>query len=336
MRGWRGWLYATMVAILIFSGFYWYHQRHLETASSVTWYSPNPITFPKNATSLPMGAGGTTTTQNISMLAGSVAGAEWYLPVTAKSAVSYALHDGQGRWVISGRHYSLTNAPTDPVGALSTAPNGSGIAWVLHDQIRWLKADGAITLIPHGHSVHLTDRGIEYVVSAGTTHQVINPYGTRFVQYNTATSPTPFLNHGTTFVYDDRGTIYLMTLSTGKTHRLFSVKAVHWSSVQSSVSFSGGIAIVLSRQTPIPAYLLTVVTPQRTYWYRWSASTTPEIGVSSQGQLVVAGIEPHLVVYSGGSLHTLPQSAGIFSAGPMGIVLPNSHGGFQRLVKINP
>ena len=336
MRGWRGWLYATMVAILIFSGFYWYHQRQLQSADSVTWYSKNPITAPKNAVALRIGAPGRVRSHNIAVLSGSVAGAEWYLPITPTSAVSYALHDGQGRWVTHGHHYTLTNAPTDPVGALSTAPNDTGIAWVLHNQIRWLKSDGTVSLIPHGHSINLTNHGLEYVMSAGTTHQVMSPYGTRFVQYDTPTSPTPFLNQGATFVYDNLGTVYLMTLANGHTHRLFSVQAAHWSAIQSSVSFSGGVAVLLSRQTPVPAYLLSVVTPHRTYWYRWPASTTPELGVSSQGQLVMSGVEPNLVVYSAASLHALPPSGEIFSAGPMGIVLPNSGGGFERLIQITP
>lgn len=336
MRRYRGWLYATMVAILIFSGFYWYHQRHLTPANSATWYSANPVTSPQNATALRLGPPGSAQTQNIRTLPGSVPGAEWYLPVTAHSAVSYALHDGQGRWVSGGHPYPLTNAPTDPVGALSAAPNGSSIAWVLNNQIRWLKSDGATTLIPHGHSVNLTNRGLEYVVTAGVTHEVITPEGTHFVQYDTATSPTPFLNHGTTFLYANRGSIYLMTLATGAAHRLVTVEAAHWSQIQSSQSFDGGVAVILSRATPIPAYLLLIVTPHRTYWYRWPASTTPLLGVGTRGALVVAGIEPNLVVYGNGALHTLSQVSGLFSSGPQGIVLPNGHGGFERLVQIRP
>lgn len=336
MRGYKGWLYATMVAILIFSGFYWYHQRHLTTADSVTWYAKNPVTLPKNARSLPLGPEGSAHTQTVRMLPGSVPGTEWYLPITAHSAVSYALHDGQGRWVNGAHHYTLTKAPTDPVGALSVAPNGTSIAWVLNNQIRWLKSDGTTSLVPHGHSINLTNHGLEYVVSAGVTHQVISPKGTHFVQYNTKTSPTPFLNQGTTFLYDNRGTISLMTLATGATHRLFTVDAAHWSQIQSTLSFGRNIAVILSRATPVPAYLLVVVTSRHTYWYRWPASTTPELGVGTLGTLVIAGIEPNLVVYGSGALHALSQAGGIFSSGPSGIVLPNSHGGFERLVQIRP
>lgn len=336
MRGYRWWLYATMVAILIFSGFYWYHQQHLTTTDRITWYSQNPVTSPKNAGPLPLGPSGSARTQNIRMLPGSVPGAEWYLPVTAHSAVSYALHDGQGRWVNGAHHYTLTNAPTDPVGELSAAPNGSGIAWVRNNQVRWLKADGTLSLIPHGHSINLTNQGLEYVVAAGITHQVISPQGTHFVQYDTATSPTPFLNQGTTFLYDNRGSVNLMTLATGATHPLFTVEAARWAHVQSTQSFNGGIAVILSRTTPIPAYLLLVVTPRHTYWYRWPASTTPELGVGTRGTLVIAGIEPQLVAYGNGALHPLSQVSGLFSSGPKGIVLPNSHGGFERLVQIRP
>ncbi len=336
MRGWKGWLYATMVAILIFSGFYWYHQRHLQTADSVTWYSKNPVSGPRHSDALTIAGKASAKSVGITLLPGSVSGAEWYLPVTPSSAVSYVLHDGQGRWVTQGHHYALASGPTDPVGALSAAPNGLSIAWTRHNQIRWLKSDGTVSLIPHGHSVNLIDRGLEYVVTAGTTHQVVSPYGTHFVQYDTKSSPTPFVNQGTSFVYDNHGTVSLMTLATGSTRPLFSVKALHWPSLKGSVGFAQGIAVLLSRQTPVPSYLLAVVTAKHTYWYRWPASTTPELGVSTHGKLIIAGIEPNLVVYGARGLHPLPYAGGIFSSGPMGVVLPTGRGGFQRLFHITP
>ena len=335
MKSGRGWLYALMVAILIFSAFYWYHQRHLTETTTVTWYSNRPVVWPNHTQSLSFGTNAHDQTVSVPLLPGAIAGGEWYLPITAHSAVSYALHDGQGRWLYQDHRYNLANAPTDPIGTLTAAPNGHSIAWVLNNQIHWLHPGGTITIVPHGHAPNLTNQGLEYVTSAGATHQISSPYPTRFAQYDTATSPDPFVDGGNQFVFDNHGTVNQLALATGHIAKLFSVNPNHWPAIVSTISFSQGVAVLMNRQAPIPAYLLVLSTSHGTYWYRWPAALTPELGVTDGGTLIVAGIEPSLVAFGQGALHTLPESSNLFSNGPKGVVLANSQGGFINITRVS-
>ena len=333
MKSRRGWLYAAMVAVLIFSGFYWYHLRHVVENTTMTWYSNNPIEKSR-AKALSVKLNGHAQTTPITPLRGSIAGAEWYMPITVNTAVSYALHDGQGRWVEKSHQYNLSNAPTDPVGALTAAPNGSGLAWVFNGQIYWLHAGGALTRVPHAHSPNLTNQGLEYVVSASTTHQISSPYPTRFESYDTPTSPNPFVDNGQQFIFDKHGVVNTLSLATGAINELFAVNPNHWSRLFATISFAHGTAVLFTRQIPVPAYLLVIATPQRVYWYRWPAAITPELGATASGTLVIGGIEPSLMAFGQGSLYSLSQSAALFSSGPQGVVFSNGSNGFLKLTRV--
>ncbi|WP_146039051.1 hypothetical protein [Sulfobacillus sp. hq2] len=334
----RGWM-TVIVAVAVVAGFVVDAIMHREQMNPVsTWQTANPIIAPDHTVALTLGTTAQDRTQPQPLLPGHLANTDWYLPITQSSAVSYVLHDGQARWLVNGSYYPLSSAPTDPAGFLDYAPDGHMLAWQNGNTITVLTAPHLQHhQIDHAMTPYFTPSNhLDYLSVSDKTLNVQSTYPHRTLPSQALTGHHPFVFRGRDIVYDRDGQIALENLETAHVTTLATVRAKRWPLVVDSLSFGPSLAVMLERPTALPAYLIIVDTHGHISWYRWQTGLKPQIGQAG-GHLVMNNVDPsgQLVVWGSHHLHPLPQSSGLFSQSPAGIIFQTSQG-FIRLSSITP
>ncbi|WP_053960073.1 hypothetical protein [Sulfobacillus thermosulfidooxidans] len=292
------------------------------------WATANPLIRPQHSQAMSLASPLEDQTETISLPPHHLDGTDWYLPITQHSHITYILHDGQARWIVNNHVLTLNNAPTDPVGQLIYAPNGQILAWSTPQGLVVLHANNTQTLIPHALAGYFTSHNVlDYVISMGSHLQVHTPDYTLSLPTTFTFGYHPFVFHAHAFIVDNQGHLEQYSLITGHAVPIATVRPARWPDVIDSLSYSHNIVVLLKRPTALPAYLLIVKTPHGVLWYRWQTGLKPQIGISS-GHLVINNLDPsgQLVTLAHDNLHPLPQSTGLFSQSPRGIIFQTSQG----------
>ncbi|WP_020375562.1 hypothetical protein [Sulfobacillus thermosulfidooxidans] len=325
MKRWW-WIGFGVIAIAIMIVAAVIHQNSVVPVTS--WATPNPLIRPHHNQAMSLTSPLSDQTETLSLPPHHLKGTDWYLPITQHSQLTYILHDGQARWIVNNQVLPLNNAPTDPVGQLIYAPNGQILAWSTPQGITVLHANHTQNLIPHAVAGYFTSHNVlDYVVHVGKQWQIHTPLRTLSLSSALSFGYHPFIFHGQAFVVDDQGRLEQVSLITGHATPIAMVRATRWPELVDSLSYGHNIALLLRRPTALPAYLLIVKTPNRVLWYRWQTGLKPQIGISS-GHLVINNLDPsgQLVTLVRDNLHPLPQSTGLFSQSPRGIIFQTSQG----------
>lgn len=333
-RRWWAALGVVVVAVAIAAAAI--HENRITPVAQ--WATADPILAPKQSQELTVGSAAQDRTQALQLPAGHLAGTDWYLPITRSSAVTYVLHDGQARWLAGASEDNLAGAPTDPVGFLIYSPNGQRLAWQDGGAVEILSAPKFHRTLMAGASLpyFTPDSHFDYTTVFGSAVLVHSPYPVRKLSGAANAGHHPFVFGGQDFVYDDGGRITMENLQTGIASPVATLRPSRWPQMVDALSYGQTLAVMMRRPTALPAYLVIVKTPRGISWYRWQTGLKPQIGLSDQ-HLVINNLAPsgQLVVWGTRHLHPLPQSSGLFSQSPSGIIFQTSQG-FIRLSAITP
>lgn len=307
-------------------------RRAFQTSSApqVHWKTANPLLAPK---SQPMVQGVQTTahTVPIALPRSQLASAEWYLPITAHSAISYILHDGRARWVVNGRAITLKNPTIDPMDQLSYAPDGLEIGWVVASGgVAEMPAQApSSTIVGPARAISFNAYNVPVTIRASTVWVGSHPLAWT-IPGNPA-SAHPLIGRGHQLIVDKKGTIESIAIPSGKTTTLARVRPNRWPDLLAARRTSKGVVWLMERPSAIPAYLLVSIESGRVFWYRFVSPTTPELGTLN-GIAVVGNLESDgsLAYVFGAAIHPLNVTPGAFSSGPDGIIWQGSQG-FVRL-----
>ncbi len=309
------------------------HQQSL--VSPVRWQTSNPITSPRQTHAVQLSGSAGDKTKALSLPRGHLPHTDWYLPISSHAAITYVLHDGQARWLVNGHAVALRNAPTDPVGHLVFAPNGQELAWPVAQGVSLDRLHQPVRVIPQAIAAYFTPRNtLDYVSKSGKVVRVHSQFPSRALPATVRLGYHPFVRGGRFLVYDQAGQINLLSLSTGTHKPILSVRSSRWPELVDSISYNSHIALLLRRPSALPAYLLAVTSSHGVLWYRWKTGLKPQIGLSA-GHLVINNLDAsgQLVTLGKRNLHPLPQSTGLFSQSPKGVIF-QSNRGFSLLSRI--
>lgn len=336
MRPRRIWLGLTLIIIV---GLVIWNKTHSAQPKGVTWLSSNPLMATPHSRPLTFGPPGTVHTIRTALPPGQIPQADWLLPLTASSSIGYVLHDAQARWVIHGQAKSLQNAPANPNGSVIFQPGGRQIGWVLPTggmaTLQWPALK--IHTIPHATGgAFLADGTFRYVFAHGGQTVIQGGMAKPNIFSGNPAATHPLIRHGRDVVLDNRGRLQLTPATAYSPHVLATINPRNWPTFQECLSFGPNVAMLLSRTTPAPAYLLIIHEPHQTLWYRWQSALIPELGLVKH-HLMIEGLNPpHQVAIIGAlRLHSLNVPTEMFSSGPMGVIW-RGPSGFERIVRISP
>ncbi len=329
------WIILGAVVLVALVAVHVIHENRI--TPSVSWASADPVLSPYAATELVLGtAAAQDTAVALHLPAGGLPSTDWFLPITKNSSVTYVLHDGQARWLVDGKKYNLASAPVDPVGVLVYAPSGQQLAWTSTQGISVLRAPHFTpATISGGSSPYFTvSSHLDYISTRQSVLQVHSLYPTRTLPAASQVGYHPFVQGGQDVVLDRRGSILIENLQSGAVKTWARVHQNRWPDLLDSVSYGSDVAVLLKRPTALPAYMVIVSSPKGTLWYRWQTGLKPQIGVV-KNHLVINNLAPsgQLVTVENRHLEPLPQSSGLFSQSPHGIVFQTS-AGFTRIASI--
>lgn len=318
------------LALLLVAAGLWYALRPPSSARKAMPSSRPVLTRPQTA--LSFGRPATASISRVALPSGQLSAADWFLPITAHSSVSYILHDDQARWVVDSRRWSLPQAPADPSGMLSYAPNGMTLGWPGPAGITLITANGHRRLVAHADGVGFMADNRPIVLYRQGLHlswrQPGHP-GPAPITGIPAQSH-PFSDHGQWLAVLNGGRLEWVPTAGGRPETAARVKA-RWSKlIEARQLGSDASAWLLSRPGSLPGYLLLIVRPRRpVQWYRWQSALVPQLVLADRHVLLNQGNGAWVVVGSR-HLHTLRLSAGLASDGPYGLIWRSAQG-FERL-----
>lgn len=300
------------------------------TPLSSQWKTSNPVLSPASSP-LSWGHPLDASIQPIALPKDQLSAAEWYLPITAQSSISYILHDGRARWVVNQRRIPLREAPIDPTDQLSFASNGMQLAWITpNQQVKIVTPTHSQTLPAKAQAVGITPRND--IVVVGRHHVRINNRQEPWSIVGKPASLHTLIDQSRSLIVDDNGSINQVSVTSGHVRHIAAVRPQRWPNLLVARSLPQGVVLLLSRPASLPSYLLIVRQRAQLFWYRFESPTTPEVG-SWHSTLVIANMASNgdLALLQGTSLDPLNVQTGIFSAGPQGIIWEGSTS-FEKLV----
>ena len=325
MKG-RWWIGLGIVLVAAAATWAEVHRNNLVPPTK--WTTANPIVGPSRTHPISLMSPVGDRTKVLPLPPGHLPNTDWYLPITPQSQLTYVLHDGQSRWLVNGHAIALQNAPTDPVGQLVFAPDGRELAWSQPHGVSLIRSNGTTQTMPHAIIGYFTAHNFfDYVTKTGTSLEIHSRFPTRTLSASDSLGYHPFVFDGHSLVFDQAGQISLLSLSTGAVNPILRVRPSRWPQLVDSVSYDSHIALLFRRPSALPAYLLALKTGHTILWYRWKTGLKPQMGISA-GHLVINNLDPsgQLVALGTHNLHPLPQSTGLFSQSPKGVVFETNRG----------
>ncbi len=297
-----------------------------EAPPEASWKTPNPVISPPSR-ALHVGAAWSAETQTISPLAGSLANAEWYLPITPRSAVSYILHDGRARWVVDGRHRTLRNPPSNPNAQIAYPANGRSLAWMtLNGGALQLSAGrGPVLAWPQARAIQFNRQN--QLVMIASQHVSVAGHALSWQIPGKPAALNPFVQGARLLIVDHSGTLESLAIPSGRSAVLARVRAARWPQLITAQSSGNRLLLLLERPGALPAWLLIEIQGRQIWWYRFVSPSMPELGVV-HGVFAIGNAESSgnlLLLPSGSAMHPLNLSPGIFSTGPGGLIWQGSN-----------
>lgn len=292
----------------------------------------------RNAARLKWGSLFRPRTTPISLPAGQLHGADWFLPMAPDSSLAFILHDREARWQVAGQTRTLNDVPANPDG-IRHGPEGRSLAWatgtgvILHPSLASPPRNIAKATAPY-----FTREGqLQYLVPSGSNITVRGPFPAVTLSNPGQTGPEPFIANGTRLITDRAGALLNWPLAPeAKPAAIARVNPKLWPRLIASGTVGRGFYLLLSNPTATPAYLLLFDSGSHVWWVRWHSPLLPEVKPWGQ-DLVVSRLDPkgRLAIIAGGQIRPITVSDGLFSAGPDGVVFQNG-GKFYRIRPESP
>jgi hypothetical protein len=302
------------------------HGRAPETPQQMSWKTANPVLAPASRV-LHVGAMWNAKTQTIAPLAGSLANAEWYLPITSRSAVSYILHDGRARWVVDGQHRTLPSPPSNPNAQITYASNGQSLAWMQLEggALQMSTANAQAHPWPKARAIQFNHQN--KLVMLVSQHVWIAGHELAWRIPGTPAALNPFVQGADFLIVDRQGHLESLALPSGHASALAKVRAARWPQLVTAESVGNRLLILMERPGALPAWLLIEIHGKQVWWYRFVSPAMPELG-TVHGVFAIGNAESNgnlLLLPTGSAIHPLNLSPGIFSTGPGGLIWQGSN-----------